>query len=534
MDTRRRWKARKVACEAAAARTPTQPLGNPMSADARAKFRSAMSDVFTTRYSNQLGRQQQINMAVLEFLSTSGTSCNTAQGIFWIDDDDGKSWDPTSEEFLAFLASITHSPGGSNEWRSAVLGAAKTACLRPEVPLTRCVQLSAIGDDGVLYVRRNDQTLFRVSGSGVSVVRNGSGGLVIQAGDDFEPVLGDLKPSDEPLKWMREELAKWSVLRDFGSSEGSQLLSHTVASLLLPPEMVGSHPLVTFLDPGGVTSETMARLVLNLVWGKHVEVQPPPDRYGQNGFETLLAGRCIFGISGAHAGADWLAPLLRALARRAVRTRRELFANKKLVSLPLGARVVLAADANPMSTSPGDAAVLMPYWLAESSSTCPPPEAMEEWGEAVREQFYADALELFRRLAVRWGEKRMGRGIRGPTLFDDVLLRMSEGAGCSLVAASAHEVLDRARAELVVNNDQLAEALMEQILPFCGSATGLLDILQVSRVPTKKYTRWDDWSADKVGTRLAEIAPAMALTRGVRIKSAPRTAASRLWTIERM
>lgn len=395
------------------------------------------------------------------------------------------------------------------------------------------VLISALAPDGSVLFRRDTGTFYRVTAEGYTVVQNGWEGCVLTRDDEFEPV-GELPAPSEKLVW---PVIAWLATRfafiGFKSNgRAGILVILTLVFLALPAALVGAAPIPTFLGEGGAGKTTLLRVLLRLLLGPRAQVQPPPEKGAQDSIETVFAAHAVLGLDDpSHQETPWLSALMRSLVTGTTRERRRKYSDAETIILDLVARLMLAANALPFGASDANVSRLMPIWMKSATDERLPEGTVENEGLLLRAQFWADMIELVRR-ALAAGTFKAGT----PSPYR-LAGHYSLMVGFSkLIDPSWQEpiidalgTVQEARDQLVLQDDAVADAVTSLAASesFMGSTTVLLGKLYAQKpVPLPRT-----WTAATLGRHLAEIAPALARARSIKVEKTQRTKFGHGWSI---
>jgi hypothetical protein len=479
---------------------------------------------------NGLERTSVLDEVYRRYLRTEGKGFRTNRGAIWVDSS-GRSWEPGSAEFQSFLAYQGGAPAGAADFIAAVKGAIRTVCYVEHRGEARPVGLSAAGSDGAIYVRRDERSMFRIDDA-ISIVSNGTNGLLLRPVDGFDD-LGAL-PSPTPpggiYPWW--PLFTAIAFADFGCSIfGAAILAATLIFLLLPRAMAGVAPALAFIGPAGSGKTTAARVCSILLCGQAL-VEMPPDTWAADSFETALARLLVLPVDDFDEADPKFAAIIRAVVTGARRTRRKKYSDDDLHLLEPDVRLMFATNACPLPATEANVSRLVPIRFAERTDGFLVEGTLERQAAELRTQFWADALELLRRLrpalASAFG---VGQRLAGWERFIRTLAAHVPGWAPHLPAALT--TIEQVRSDLQLADDIVAE-YVSQLVPtsdcmWQGSASELL--LTFREGPGRSL--WGRWTPERLAKRLVAIAPALRRAMGINVTRVSRSATTRGYQIRR-
>lgn len=500
--------------------------------DPAADFRAEVREAFGGK--NTLSRMADIDRATRRYLRRGGRTYRTSDDeALWVEQGTGLAYLAGTKRMVSRLALLAGAPAGAAEFARAVTGAIGTACLgSSDAPEAQVVKLSALGDDAELYLRMDDTHLLRVSSR--EVVPNGTAGLVVAGGDGFEPLPELPPPNEVPLAGLQQQLAQLYTVAE--QAAGTWLLALLVPYLLLPRAVVRARAVPTLLGEGGSGKTTLVRTLLRLLLGKHAEVVVPPDRYSQRDFQVLIENAAVVGIDDPDPDLEWFAALVRAITTGAANLKRKLYTDKEQSRLAMDAALLLSANSNPLPPTQANVSRLLPLWIEPPGEGHIADGMIEDHIHGMRTQVWSDAIELLQAAqAAGWGE---GRAQRRMSRYEGLMLAMAARLDPNDTAwmLQALDQLQRSRMELLIEDDQLAEALVEKVTiwqrtPFQGSASKLLQTLRGTPQAKNRDIAWDGWNPQKIGKRLRDIAEPMRVVHGIHIAQVKRKGSTRAWQI---
>lgn len=510
-----------------------RPSGPPTDAELASMIddlQSTTRRVYTDR--NPLSRQERAYTPLVRFLARAGRAVCTPTGAIRLGPR-GEALRPGSPELYAYLVTTSGLPAGALEATRAMDAAVQTVCYRQGALRGRIVLLSAVDNDGGVCIRANDRCMVCIEGGARTVVNNGHDLLVIPNDDTFEPLRKLPPPSERLFEGLIDTIALDFVFEGMDSRQGALLLVLSMAYFLLPRQLSGIRPLLLLLGAGADGKSTLAWMLARLICGEAAAIEAPPERQRQRDLETLLAGVSLVVLEDFPLAS--YSALMRAIASGSKRRTRRMYSDNDLNVQNPDCRLIVTGTTSPASRTRADTAVLVPVFLGPIERMCRLPEGhFDQVAREMRPQFYSDAFELLRQvLDSNWlshqrpAESRLAR-------YESFLLASADRLKMANVVATALDHLDVARHGLVVDDDLLADSLVELVEkePFEGTCTELLNKFRGTRQANVRNVAWDGWTPAVLGRRLAEIAPAMLCAHSVLIRQVPRTGCARKWRIE--
>jgi hypothetical protein len=477
-----------------------------------------------------LERASLLDEACRRYLRSEGTGYRTQRGAIWVDSS-GRAWEPGSAEFLSFLAHQGGAPAGAAEFVAAAKGAARTVCFVEHRQEAQAMGLSAIGLDGAIYIRRDEASMFRVDAT-ISVVPNGTAGLLLRPLDGFQPI-GELPSATAPhvvYPWMH--LLAGFPFHDFASPNvGATLLAVTLISLLLPRDVVGVHPAIAFIGPAGSGKTSAARTCSILLCGRAL-VEMPPDAWSVDSFETALSRLAVLPIDDFDEADSKFAALIRAVLTGAQRTRRKKYSDDDLHVLQPEVRLLFATNVCPLQPTDANVSRLLPLRFGERTSDFLVEGSVEQQAVTLRAQFWADALEMIRLLCRPLQTAPIaGQRLAGWERFVRTFAATSSAWTPFLIPAL--DVVDQVRCDLQLADDLVAENL-SNLIPFPGSAwQGTASELLLTLRTGPAHSLWSRWTPERLAKRMLSIAPALRRALGIHVMRLPRSATTRGYRIWR-